>query len=132
MRVAPPASYGRPNGRETMQRCRWCRTLRSLSRLSDPAGNLWAAEVAARELRGLSLDDALDLVALIARSRPDRLERAAIRWHGRLEVEAQMLTVAEAQFALAALAWLPDDPQARAMLRNLLRQASPTRLRRMQ
>jgi hypothetical protein len=47
-------------------------------------GNLWAAEIAARELRGLALDDALDLVALIARSRPDRLERAAIRWHGRL------------------------------------------------
>src|SRR5262245_30287947 len=45
--------------------------------------------------RGLALDDALDLVALLARSRPDRLERAAIRWHGRLEVESQMLTIAE-------------------------------------
>ena len=94
-------------------------------------GNLWAAEVAARELRGLSLDDALDLVALIARSRPDRLERAAIRWHGRLEVEAQMLTIAEAQFALAALARLPHDPQAHAMLKKLLRHASPTLVQRM-
>ena len=94
-------------------------------------GNLWAAEMAARELRGLALDDALDLVALIARSRPDRLERAAIRWHGRLEVEAQMLTLPEAQFALAALARLPHDPRAKAMLEKLLRQANPSLVRRM-
>ena len=94
-------------------------------------GNLWAAEMSARELRGLALDDALDLVALIARSRPDRLEQAAIRWHGRLEVESQMLTLDEAQFALAALARLPADPQAHAMLKKLLRQANPTLLRRM-
>jgi hypothetical protein len=84
-------------------------------------GNLWAAETAARELRGLALDDALDLVALIARSRPDRLERAAIRWLGRLEVEAQMLTLPEAQFALAARTRLPHDPQAHAMLKKLPR-----------
>jgi hypothetical protein len=94
-------------------------------------GNLWAAEMAARELRGLGLDDALDLVGLIARSRPDRLERAAIRWHGRLEIETPMLTLQEAQFALAALARLPHDPQAKAMLEKLLRQAQPTLLRRM-
>jgi hypothetical protein len=87
--------------------------------------------MAARELRGLALDDALDLVGLIARSRPDRLERAAIRWHGRLEVEAQLLTLPEAQFALAALARLPHDPQAKAMLEKLLRQARPTLLPRM-
>lgn len=89
-------------------------------------GNLFQAELAARELRGLGLDDALDLVALIARVRPDRLERAAIRWHGRLEVEAQVLTIAEAQFALAALARLPADPQAHALLRKLLRTARPS------
>lgn len=93
-------------------------------------GNLFQAELAARELRGLALDDALDLVALIAKARPDRLERAAIRWHGRLEVEAQMLTLPEAQFALAALARLPADPKAHQMLATLLRQARPTLLRR--
>jgi hypothetical protein len=33
--------------------------------------------------------DALDLVALDRRRvRPDRLEPTAIRWHGRLEIEA--------------------------------------------
>ena len=93
--------------------------------------NLWAAELAARELRGLSLHDALDLVVLIARVRPDRLERAAIRWHGRLEIEAPTLTLAESRFALAALERLPADPQAGDLLRKLLRQARPTALKRM-
>jgi hypothetical protein len=65
--------------------------------------NLFQAEIAARETRGLSLADALELVVLIAAQRPDRLERAAIRWHGRLEVELPMLTLAESRFALAAL-----------------------------
>jgi hypothetical protein len=46
------------------------------------------AELAARELRGLALNDALDRVALIAEAQPERMERAAVRWHGRLEVEA--------------------------------------------
>jgi hypothetical protein len=66
-------------------------------------GNLFAAELAARELRGLSLNDALDLVALIARVRPDRLDSVAIRWHGRLEVEARSLMLAESRLALPTL-----------------------------
>jgi hypothetical protein len=89
-------------------------------------GNLFQAEIAAREMRGLSLHDALDLVALIARVRPDRLERAALRWHGRLLLEVPTLTMSEARFALAALERLPADPRATDMLRTLLRRASPT------
>jgi hypothetical protein len=91
--------------------------------------NLFAAELAARELRGLSLQEALDLVVLIAQVRPDRLGPAAIRWHGRLEIEAKGLTLAESRFALAALERLPHDPQLADSLRRLLRQASPTTLR---
>ena len=94
-------------------------------------GNLFGAELAARELRGLSLHDALDLVVLIARQRPDRLERAAIRWHGRLEIEVPALTLAESRFALAALERLPADPRAADLLRKLLRDASPATLRSM-
>jgi hypothetical protein len=90
------------------------------------ARNLFQAEIAARALRGLSLVDALELVILIASQRPDRLERAAVRWHGRLEVELPALTLAESRFALAALERLPADPQAGDLLRKLLRQASPT------
>jgi hypothetical protein len=92
-------------------------------------GNLFAAELAVRELRGLNLHEALDLVALIARVRPDRLEAAAIRWHGRLEIEARSLTLSESRFALAALQRLPHDPQLVESLRRLLRQANPTTLR---
>ena len=92
--------------------------------------NLHQAEVAARELRGLSLADALELVVLIATQRPDRLERTAVRWHGRLEVEVPTLTLAESRFALAALERLPADPRAADMLRSLLRKAGPTAVQR--
>jgi hypothetical protein len=77
-------------------------------------------------MRGLSLYNALDLVGLMARVRPDRIERAALRWHGRLELEATALTLPEAQFALAALGRLSADPEAIATLKKLLKQASPT------
>jgi hypothetical protein len=53
------------------------------------------------------------LSCLIAAQRPDRLERAAARWHGRLEVEAKALTLAESRFALAALERLPAEPRDR-------------------
>jgi hypothetical protein len=92
-------------------------------------GNLFAAELAARELRGLNLHEALDFVALIARVRPDRLEPAAIRWRGRLETEVRGLTLAESRFALAALERLPQDGRLVDSLRRLLRRASPTTLR---
>jgi hypothetical protein len=41
--------------------------------------NLFAAEIAARELGKLSLVDALDYVELLAEARPDRVEPAPIR-----------------------------------------------------
>jgi hypothetical protein len=65
----------------------------------------------------------------MAQQRPDRLEPAAIRWHGRLEIEARSLTLPESRFALAALERLPHDPQLADSLRRLLRRASPTTLR---
>jgi len=34
------------------------------------------------------------------------LEHAAVRWHGRLELEASTMTLSESQLALAALASL--------------------------
>jgi hypothetical protein len=79
---------------------------------------------------GLSLYDAPDLCALLAEVKPERLERAAIRWHGRFELEAATLTLAESRFALAELERLPADPQAVQMLGRLVRQARPTLLGR--
>ena len=63
-------------------------------------GNLFAAEMAARELRRLSLEDALALTVLLSKGEAPRFERAAVPWHGRLELETQLLTLPESQLAL--------------------------------
>jgi hypothetical protein len=68
--------------------------------------NLFQVELAMRELGTLSLLDALAYLELLHAASSPKLERAAIRWHGRLETEAQKLTLAESQLALAAVASL--------------------------
>ena len=89
--------------------------------------NLFQAEAALRELRWVSLLDALDYLDLLAELRPAKLEQAAIRWHGRLELEAGILTLAESQLALAALASLcGGERDAVQILRRLVRRAKPT------
>ena len=89
--------------------------------------NLWAAEMALRELGTVSLEDALGYLDLLAEQKPEKLERAAVRWHGRLETEAPLLTFAESQLALSALATLcAGDRGAVEVLRRLLRLARPT------
>jgi len=54
------------------------------------------AELAAREIGRLSLEDALALVVLYAEGNDPRAERAMVRWLGRLFLEKPMA------FALAA------------------------------
>ena len=56
--------------------------------------NLWVAEMALREIGKPSLLDALDYLDLLAETRPEKLEPAVIRWHGRLEIEAWTMTLA--------------------------------------
>jgi hypothetical protein len=88
--------------------------------------NLWAAETSLRELGSVSLEDALGYLDLLAEQKPEKLERAAVRWHGRLETEATFLSLAESQLALAALASLcAGERDAIAVLRLLLRRARP-------
>jgi hypothetical protein len=95
--------------------------------------NVWAAESSLRELGTPSLEDALSYLALLAEQRPEKLERAAVRWHGRLETEATFLSLAESQLALAALASLcAGERDAVEVLRRLWascsrRAFSPTR-----
>ena len=89
--------------------------------------NLRGAEIAAKEMGGLSLIDALDYLVVLAEIRPDRFDRAAVRWHGRLETEAPTLTFAESQLALAALAGLrAGDRDTLQILRRLMGRARPT------
>jgi hypothetical protein len=93
--------------------------------------NLFQAELAMREMGVASLLDALAYLDLLADVRPDKLERAAVRWHGRLETEAATLTLAESQLALAALASLcAGEREALQILRSLVRRARPTLLPR--
>jgi len=85
-------------------------------------GNLLEAEAAARELHGLSLADALSYCLVLARKDPPRFERAALRWHGRYELEVRELALVDAQLSLAALAALRSDPangQAQRLLTEL-------------
>jgi hypothetical protein len=89
--------------------------------------NLWAAETSLRELGSVSLEDALGYLDLLAEQNSAKVERAAVRWHGRLETEATFLTLAEAQLALAALASLcAGERDAVEVLRQLLRRVRPT------
>ena len=76
-------------------------------------------------MRDPSLLVALDYLALLAELKPERVLAAAVRWHGRLELEA--LTLTESQFAFAALALLGDDQQdASDQLRTLLGRVRPS------
>ena len=91
--------------------------------------NLMGAEMALREMGSVTLLEALDYLALLAELRPERAERAAVRWHGRLEVEAPLLTLTESQLALSALASLcAGERDAVEILRRLLRRVRPTLL----
>lgn len=93
--------------------------------------NLWDAQIAAKEMGGkLSLIHALDYVGLVAEVKPQRLETVAIRWHGRFELEAGLISFSEAQLALAALVHLREDPEAAMpVLRRLQRRVHPTVVR---
>jgi hypothetical protein len=59
--------------------------------------------------------------------KPTKLEQAVLLWHGRLELEADVMTLAESQLALSALGVLcAGDRQAVDILRRLLRRVRPT------
>ena len=67
--------------------------------------NLREAEMAARELGQLSLDDALKLCVLLAERDSPRFERAALRWLERFIAE-RVPPIAEVALAASALAEL--------------------------
>ncbi len=93
--------------------------------------NLFGAEMAIREMKSVSLIDALDYLDLLSEVKPEKLEQAALRWHGRLELEASLMTLAESQLALAALASLcAGEREAVELLRKLLHRVRPTLLAR--
>jgi hypothetical protein len=73
-----------------------------------------------------TVEDALAYLDLLAEQKPEKLERAAVRWHGRLEVEATFLSLAESQLAISALASLcAGERDSVQLLRRLLRRVRP-------
>src|SRR5207249_4650628 len=93
--------------------------------------HLFLAETALREMGTPSLLDALDYLDLLAEVRPEKVEAAALRWHGRLELETTTVSLAESQLALAALASLcAGERDAITILRRLLRRVHPTMIGR--
>jgi hypothetical protein len=70
-----------------------------------------AAEMAAREMGGLSLSDALALCELLAACDPKRYERAALRWLQRF-IDERLPPLAEVALAASALAELRHGRRA--------------------
>lgn len=86
-------------------------------------GNVTVALATARELPGLTLEDALSLTELLARVGDERFDAAAARWLGRLAAERrpQLRLLELAAGLLRELEAEPTRPAAHAMLRALLR-----------
>jgi hypothetical protein len=72
---------------------------------------------AARGLQQLQLDDALEILILMAATGDPRFDRAATRWVGRLLVETP-IGLADARWALALVERLPRGSET---LRQLAR-----------
>jgi hypothetical protein len=69
------------------------------------ARHIQNAEIAAREMGGLSLADALLLCELLANADPARYERAALRWLQRF-IDERLPPLSEVALAASALAEL--------------------------
>jgi hypothetical protein len=83
-------------------------------------GNLFHAELAAREIGQLPLALALDLCCLMAAQNDPRFERAAVRWHGRFVVEQGVDRLSESQVVLGLISELPHNVrEVEAALRRL-------------
>src|SRR3954470_15964708 len=79
-------------------------------RRSLEIGKLPMVLAAAAELPRLQLDDALEVLALMAeQSPPERYQAAAARWCGRLALERNA-SLAQLRLAVAACELLPEDP----------------------
>ncbi len=82
-------------------------------------GRLPLVLAAAAELPRLELDDALEVLLLIADQDERRFPRAATRWLGRLALERPELSLPELRLALAACELLPTRPEVVGALRAL-------------
>jgi hypothetical protein len=78
-------------------------------------GRLSAVLVEAAELDWIDLEDALEILILMARERDPRFDRAAARWVGRLLAE-RPLGLADGRYALVLVERLPDGVEPLRLL----------------
>jgi hypothetical protein len=85
-------------------------------------GDLVAARTAASDLPHVALEEAADLLILIAAKDPRKLDSAAVRFLGRACLERPFITLADTQLLLACLAQLERaDPESRVSFAAALR-----------
>lgn len=82
-------------------------------------GRLSVVLIEARELPYVDLDDALEVLALMARERHPSFDRAATRWIGRLLAE-RPLGLRDARYALSLVERLPDGRETLLLLTRRL------------
>jgi hypothetical protein len=82
-------------------------------------GNLFQADLAARELGRLSLGQALAISRLMSEEGDHRAERACLRWFSRMLVESKLSTFAEAQLLLAAVFGSQTDAMGWSLVETL-------------
>ena len=101
------------------------RLLRALER-----GNLELVRLAAVECARIDLEDALRILLLIRDQDPDRYERAAVRWSGRMLASRPTVGFARAGEILANAEHLasPDGAVAAARLALVMRACGEPRL----
>jgi hypothetical protein len=85
-------------------------------------GNYPVASALARQLKPLSVVEALSLLPLIAEHDPVRFDAAAVRWHARWAAEYARGDLARSALALAALELLrgPGREEGLRVLRALV------------
>jgi hypothetical protein len=69
--------------------------------------NLSVVLTAAAELQSIQLDEALEILILMAAENDPRFDRAATRWVGRLLTETSPMNLQDARFALTLVEQLP-------------------------
>jgi hypothetical protein len=95
-------------------------------------GNVIVAEMTARQLGRITLEESLALTALVVQKDPGRRSRYAVRWLRRLLEEDESLTIEEATLAASALAALGGRGQeeAHATLSAMAERATRQRVAR--
>jgi len=73
-------------------------------------GDLRVAELVALELRRVPLEDAATMVALYAQQRPERFQKACLKWLARYSTE-KAASADDVGYAADCLALISTDPQ---------------------